>query len=577
MSGSDSSVSGGLDIGRERLQSNNKYTYLGQDSQTNPLLDLGARLMDTYNQGNAQSNLLFGGPGYGGSFVPQSGAGPNGGGAIPKPPATQPPPTQPPPTQPPPGQPPVMPPGGGNPPGPVVPGPGPGGPTGGGAVPKPGSTPIPPATPPVGPGPTPKGPDNQSLTTGAPSDAELAQIKQYIPSAHRMPNGNIDWDGRTGDPAGESSQAIQNRMRLITGGYLTPGPSGAPTTPPPPATGPGGGGAVPKPGSTASSTAPGDTSGVTATSPDAYLALAGNQIDTIGASAAPDSGVNAMAGGPPGGAVPGPGIGTPDTPGDPGNPGGIPPGATPGGTSGLNASPPYAAGLDPRYGTWNPVTGRYDMYVDPTGDPGGIHTPDYNPLDPTWKYYTQQPGNTYYPLNPDMRNSDDLMRTSPVTPQGSNINDAWSTSPDWRPEAPTGGIYGIYNTMATNGGYSPEALAAFKNEAMLGARGAADANSANIMNLAKRTNNPTAAYGALADVSKGESAALGSAARQNAIDAEKEKIRQREAGASAMKDIYNTQQQQNNSLLQQLQSLYSTRQEDNTQLGKTTGQGGFNA
>lgn len=38
-------------------------------------------------------------------------------------------------------------------------------------------------------------------------------------------------------------------------------------------------------------------------------------------------------------------------------------------------------------------------------------------------------------------------------PQGNNYSDAWSTSPDWRPEAPTGGLYGGWDNFANS---SPE-------------------------------------------------------------------------------------------------------------------------
>ncbi len=40
------------------------------------------------------------------------------------------------------------------------------------------------------------------------------------------------------------------------------------------------------------------------------------------------------------------------------------------------------------------------------------------------------------------------MGNSPFAPQGNNQNDAWSTSPDWRPQAPTGGLFGSFSDLA---------------------------------------------------------------------------------------------------------------------------------
>lgn len=67
----------GLQMGRNRAHTKDQYTYLGEDNQTRPLEDLGNLLMGKYNQGRAQSNLAFGGRGYGNSFVPKGG-GPAG-------------------------------------------------------------------------------------------------------------------------------------------------------------------------------------------------------------------------------------------------------------------------------------------------------------------------------------------------------------------------------------------------------------------------------------------------------------------------------------------------------------------
>lgn len=67
--GADSGGSNtGVSMGRNRAHSKDQYTYLGEDSQTRPLEDLGYRLMDRLNQGQDQSNLMFGGAGYKGAY-----------------------------------------------------------------------------------------------------------------------------------------------------------------------------------------------------------------------------------------------------------------------------------------------------------------------------------------------------------------------------------------------------------------------------------------------------------------------------------------------------------------------------
>lgn len=711
--GSSSSVSGGMDMGRERLQSKNDYSYLGQDSQTSPLEDLGARLMDQFNQSNAQSNLLFGGPGYGGSFVPRGGTRPAGGGN----------PTI--------GGGPTTPPGGGGPTTPPVTQPGTPGPAQPG---NPGGTPVQPRTTPPATAPGP-GPQNSQAI----SDADLAELQRSIPSARRLPNGNITWDDRIpksygvqprpgdGVDNGEDAAGIANRLRLIRNGTLTQGGAGGPGYGGPTGTGAAGvtaqggppiadpttrqtyqqpglqdprdpfSGTLPPvsydptqgtpnataegPGMSAMTMSSGGDTGVDVpqeSNPYSMLArgaqqengdpLPGQPSTTDLEAMFPGMVQNGMVGGPldpnePRDPTAGGGGNAPPTggtapggggPSGSGGTGGTGPGGTGGSAPPQTFSPPYAAGMDPRYGRWNPGTGTYDMNV-PLQDQSKwpVHDPNYNPMDPTWKYYTEQRGNTYVPLNPAQRNDEDFARTSPITPQGSNINDAWSTSPGWRPEAPTGGLYGGYTAMAgenydpfenlqqslaaraasglqggvddptvrvlmdswadmyNNPGYSKTAKDAIGQEGMLAGRASADTNAGQIMSMARRTNNPMATYGALADVSRGESDALGSAARKNAIDFEnaarsdkqaarvgygntidsalgrtqagltqlgatnKQVTDRRQTGLTGMNDLYKQQQAGNDSLLKQLQSLYSTRREDNTQLGKTTGNGGL--
>ncbi len=58
-----------LGWGTGRGETQTKNTYLGQSGTTNPLLDLMNNLASQANQQQAQRNLLFGGAGYGGSFM----------------------------------------------------------------------------------------------------------------------------------------------------------------------------------------------------------------------------------------------------------------------------------------------------------------------------------------------------------------------------------------------------------------------------------------------------------------------------------------------------------------------------
>lgn len=78
------SISGGMQMARDRNQGTDKYTYIGEDNQTQPLLDMGFSVNDWLNQLRAQNNALFGGVGYGGSYG-KAGQKPKvgGGGALP--------------------------------------------------------------------------------------------------------------------------------------------------------------------------------------------------------------------------------------------------------------------------------------------------------------------------------------------------------------------------------------------------------------------------------------------------------------------------------------------------------------
>ena len=219
-SGSNSSAQAGLDVGRERLQNKNQYTYMGQTGEDAPLLDLAALIGDRVNQTRAEGNLAFGGPGYSGSFQSpnaqnSSGQGNsktfdpskgNGGTSM----------------------------GGGN-PGGQPPSPGPGNPPPG---PCPGGPPPPPPPPTPPPGPGTGGPG-----TGGPagiSDAQLTELQKSIASARRLANGKVTWDDRmpksygvqpmpgNGVDEGEEIQTTIARLAQIKNGNLSPTGSGGP-------------------------------------------------------------------------------------------------------------------------------------------------------------------------------------------------------------------------------------------------------------------------------------------------------------------------------------------------------------
>jgi hypothetical protein len=81
-------VSGGMDMSRNRQQNDQLNTYLGEDSQTSPIQDLGSYISQYLNQNRAQQNSLYGGNGYGGSYggYQPSGYRPGGGGGAALPP-----------------------------------------------------------------------------------------------------------------------------------------------------------------------------------------------------------------------------------------------------------------------------------------------------------------------------------------------------------------------------------------------------------------------------------------------------------------------------------------------------------
>jgi|GEM_PF-5137659 len=418
------SVSGGLDMGRERLQTTDKNNYLGEDSQNRPLEDLMNRYMDAINQSQAEQNLTWGGAGYGGSFLPGNDPRRGGGGGG----------------------------GGGN---------------GGG--------------------------------------------------------GPVDPNGYPIIPGGPG--AIGGGRGPLPGRYHYQYPDG------------GGGGGIHTP---LTGTQYG---GQDAANGDNRMFESQNLTAYGNDTADQDNGGDGGGGGTGGGGGGGTG----------GNGGG-------GGGGSYGGGDPYGA--------------------------GNQNTPWRR--DPTGMYY--------YQADPLHRNENDEGRQSPVTPQGSNFNDAWSTSPAWRPEAPTGGIYGAsqnlmggditgqnlatehgYEGLGTPGaedtdfygkakgfqsgpyanegdiegvykgmiahGWTPEEENAIGTQAQLATRAGFGAAQDAAMQRASASGNRSGAYAALASLGQSQGGALGEQARQSKIAAIQEAERRKEAGAAGLQDVGALRQQ----------------------------------
>jgi len=180
--------------------------------------------------------------------------------------------------------------------------------------------------------------------------------------------------------------------------------------------------------------------------------------------------------------------------------------------------------------------------------------------------------------------------------QGSNgqfTPDVWSTSPQWRPGEPTGGLYGAfaemaggrltpyenrigeawqgravnpggwadqnyynalaqynaspgiglkesynaYNNMINSNGYSDAEKGAISGSAVRGVTAGYQRGMDDMKRQAARTGNANAAYAAMSQMSPSYGAQLGEVNRQNEIKFADEKARRNEAGASGMTNV----------------------------------------
>lgn len=196
-------------------------------------------------------------------------------------------------------------------------------------------------------------------------------------------------------------------------------------------------------------------------------------------------------------------------------------------------------------------------------------------------------GNPIYNDNGMFEQGDNASGVGDTTP------DAWSNSPDWRPEEPTGGVYGSYTEMASGkmtdyenaigegwrnmndnpvtaedadyaklvadynktpgkgideayntyngmingGGYSADEKGAIEGSAVRGVSNGYQRSADEIRRQGARTNNRASAYAALSDSGAKYGADLGEINRQNQLKFADEAERRKEAGASGMTNV----------------------------------------
>lgn len=193
------------------------------------------------------------------------------------------------------------------------------------------------------------------------------------------------------------------------------------------------------------------------------------------------------------------------------------------------------------------------------------------------------------PLTGEMKPIDPSEMT---TDGGYAVGDAWSTSPEWRPEEPTGGLYGAYTELAggkqteyenailndwrnraegpmseldadtlssiktfgntpgrgedeaygayndmLQGGYSASEQNAIAQEGMRAARAGFETNRDAMLRNQARTNNSAGYAANMGKMARGFSETMGSQARQNQIDFADEAQRRKEGGASGMLNV----------------------------------------
>lgn len=223
------------------------------------------------------------------------------------------------------------------------------------------------------------------------------------------------------------------------------------------------------------------------------------------------------------------------------------------------------------------TTGETGTSDDRSGRPSQFGPQGFNPK-MVWDPLT----NNYKPIDP----------TKNTLETGYAGGDAWSTSPSWRPEEPTGGLYGAYTDLAggnqteyensiltdwrdraegpmsdldahalaainnysqtpgrgedeaygaygdmLKGGYSPAEQNAITQQGMAAARAGFESNRDAILRNQARTNNSAGYAANMAKMARGFGETMGSQARQNQIDFANEAQKRKETGASGMLNV----------------------------------------
>ena len=244
---------------------------------------------------------------------------------------------------------------------------------------------------------------------------------------------------------------------------------------------------------------------------------------------------------------------------------------------------------DPRYQS---LMDRYNPPVNPSDEPQRPSQFGPQGFNPTQVQKRDSEGKLMFDPNTGDPIMEDIDPSQTTDGSGYAVGDAWSTSPLWRPEAPTGGLYGAYSEMAggnltpyenrimegwqgraadpmgwadektlasidsyektpgrgedeaygayntmLQGGYSPEEQNAITQEGMRAARAGYETNRDSMLRNQARTNNSAGYAANMAKMARGFGETMGSQGRQNQILFADETQKRRETGAGGMLNV----------------------------------------
>jgi hypothetical protein len=244
---------------------------------------------------------------------------------------------------------------------------------------------------------------------------------------------------------------------------------------------------------------------------------------------------------------------------------------------------------DPRY---QELMDRYNPPENPSDEPQRPSQFGPQGFNPTQVQKRDAQGKLMFDPSTGMPIMEDIDPSQATEGGGYAVGDAWSTSPLWRPEEPTGGLYGAYSEMAggqltpyenrimegwqgraadpmgwadektlasidsyektpgrgedeaygayntmLQGGYSPEEQNAITQEGMRAARAGYETNRDAMLRNQARTNNSAGYAANMAKMARGFGETMGSQGRQNQILFADETQKRRETGASGMLNV----------------------------------------